>query len=324
MKRREFLIGSAVAAGLPGRTWGQSADKEKLGRIAIMTSSFSSIIRNPAHPDDPKRTLELLDLPDMYAEHYGIHYLEPTCQHFTSTEPAYLKEFAGRLKKAKSQLSQISLGQLSPVIPGSSATLLNISSQDAVLRLEAIDLTKQWIDHASFLGCTRVMVNQGTLMPEIRKETIATLKTMTDYGKTKNVKVTMETRGGGGGAGRGGRGRAGAAADKAEAAPARPSYSGDWRVLVEVLKGAGAWTNVDIGNFPNEEERHAALRVMLPMSSGSSHAHYAPERWSLHDTIQISKELGYKGIWSVESGGNNGPDAYSQVQTIVDALLKEI
>jgi hypothetical protein len=324
MKRREFLIGSAVAAGLPGRTWGQSADKEKLGRIAIMTSSFSSIIRNPAHPDDPKRTLELLDLPDMYAEHYGIHYLEPTCQHFTSTEPAYLKEFAGRLKKAKSQLSQISLGQLSPVIPGSSATLLNISSQDAVLRLEAIDLTKQWIDHASFLGCTRVMVNQGTLMPEIRKETIATLKTMTDYGKTKTVKVTMETRGGGGGAGRGGRGRAGAAADKAEAAPARPSYSGDWRVLVEVLKGAGAWTNVDIGNFPNEEERHAALRVMLPMSSGSSHAHYAPERWSLHDTIQISKELGYKGIWSVESGGNNGPDAYSQVQTIVDALLKEI
>ena len=317
-------MGAAVAVSATRRTWGQSADKEKLSRIAIMTACFSSIVKQPAHPDDPKRTLELLDLPDMYAEHYGVHYLEPTCQHFTSTETPYLKEFADRLKKAKSQLNQISLGQLSPVIPGSSATLLNISSPDPVLRLEAIDLMKQWIGHAAFLGCPRVMVNQGTLMPEIRTETIAALKAMTDYGKTKNVKVTMETRGGGGGAGRG-RGTAAAGGGSAEAAPARPaSYSGDWRVLLEVLKSAGAWTNVDIGNFPSEEERHAALRAMLPISSGSSHAHYAPERWNFHDTIQISKDLGYTGIWSVESGGNNGPDAYAQVQTIVDALVKEI
>lgn len=321
MKRREFLIGSAFAAGSGGRIWGQRSDsnKEKLDRIGIMTSSFSSIVRTPSHPD---RTMDLLDLPDMYAEHYGIHYLEPTCQHFTSTEPAYLKEFAGRLKKAKSQLNQISLGQLSPVLPNSSATLLCISSPDAELRLEAVELTKQWIDHAAFLGCTRVMVNQGTLMPEIRPETIATLKKMTDYGKAKNVKVTMETRGGGGGAARGGRGRGAAGSEPASARPT--SYSGDWRVLVEVLKGAGAWTNVDIGNYPSEEERHASLRVMLPMSSGSCHAHYAPERWNFHDTIQLSKDLGYKGIWSVEAGGNNGPDAYSSSQTIVDALLKEI
>jgi len=323
MRRREFLIGSAIVAGAR-RICGQTPQKEKLSRIAIMTACFSSIIKNPAHPDDPKRTLELLDLPDIFAEHYGVHYLEPTCQHFTSTETPYLKEFADRLKKAKSQLNQISLGQLSPVIPGSTATLLNISSPDPVLRLEGIDLTKQWIDYAAFLRCPRVMVNQGTLMPEIRTETIAALKVMTDYGKTKNVKVTMETRGGGGGGARG-PGRAVAGGGSAEAAPAKPaSYAGDWRVLVEVLKGAGAWTNVDIGNFPNEEERHAALRAMLPMSSGSSHAHYAPERWNFHDTIQISKELGYTGIWSVESGGNNGPDAYSQVQTIVDALVKEI
>lgn len=324
MRRREFLIGSAIAAGSAHKIWGQASDKEKLSRIGIMTSSFSSIVKNPDHPDDPKRTFELLDLPDMYAEHYGVHYMEPTCQHFTSTETPYLQEFAGRLKKAKIQLNQISLGQLSPVIPGSSATLLNISSPDGELRLEAIDLTKRWIDHAAFLDCPRVMINQGTLMPEIRTETIATLQTMTDYGKTKNVKVTMETRGGGGGGGRG-RGRAGARSGSAEAAPARsPSFAGDWHVLVGVLKGGGAWTNVDIGNFPSEEERHAALRIMFPMSSGSSHAHYAPERWNFHDTIQLSKELGYTGIWSVEGGGNNGPDAYSQVQTIVDALVKEI
>ena len=38
---------------------------------------------------------------------------------------------------------------------------LNISSPDPVLRLETVDLTKQWIDHAVTLGCPRVMVNQA-------------------------------------------------------------------------------------------------------------------------------------------------------------------
>jgi sugar phosphate isomerase/epimerase len=171
---------------------------------------------------------------------------------------------------------------------------INISAVDPLRRIEAIDLTKRWIDHAAELGCPRVMVNEGALAPEVRKETIAALKAMVDYGKTKKVFVTMETRG------------------------------DPWRVLVEVLKGAGASANPDTGNFVNEEERHAGLRVMYPMSSGSSHVHYAPDTWSLHDALQIAKEVGYKGLFSVESGTNNGPDPYARVQTVIDAILKEI
>jgi hypothetical protein len=60
------------------------------------------------------------------------------------------------------------------------------------------------------------------------------------------------------------------------------------------------------------------------LSSGSSHVHYAPEKWSLHDALQIAKEVGYKGLFSVESGANNGPDPYARVQTVIDAILKEI
>ena len=79
-----------------------------------------------------------------------------------------------------------------------------------------------------------------------------------------------------------------------------------------------------MGNYPNEEERHASMRVMMLISSGSTHAHYAPDRWSLHDAIQITRDVGYKGIFSIESGPNNGPDCYAQVQTVRDALLKEL
>jgi hypothetical protein len=318
MNRREFLIGSGLAAGCAGRGWAQTADKEKdkakLDRIAIMTLAFNTLLKSPAHPDDPKRTLEILDLPQMLVERYGTHHVELQHAHFASTESAYLKEFRERLKKARSQMNQINL----------EFGILNISSADPVLLVETIDLTKQWIDHAAEVGCPRVMVNQGTLAPEVKQTAIATLKAIGDYGKAKKVFVTMENRGGGGG-------RAGtpvAAASTAATATPAPAGRGPgtagWQVVVEVIKAAGIYANPDVGNFPDEEQRHAGLRVMYPMSSGSSHCHYNPERYSEADAIKISKEMGYKGLYSIEASANNGPDPYSAIQNILDELVKDI
>ena len=285
IRRREFLIGSAVIAGA-GRGRAATADPAKLSRIAIMTLCFSRVLKSAAHPDDPARNLDLFDIPQMFADRYGVHHVEVQHSHFASTQPAYLKEFRARLAKAKSQMNQICL-EFGP---------LNISSPEPVLRLETIDLTKQWIDHAVALGCPRVMVNQGTLAPEVRQEAIATLKTIGDYGKSKNVKVTMENRGSG------------------------PS----WDVVVEAIKGAGIYANPDVGNFPDEEARAAGLRVMYPLSSGSSHCHYDPEKYDESKAIAISKEVGYRGLYSIEASRNNGPDPYVAVQTILDELLKDI
>jgi len=326
MKRREFLIGSAIAAG-SGRVWGQRPDQAKLDRIAIMSLCFNPVIKSAAHPDDPKRTLEILDLPDMIAERYGVHHVEMQHSHFASTETAYLEEFRGRLKKAKSQMNQINV----------EFGTLNISATDPVLRVETIDLTKKWIDHAVVLGCPRVMVNQGTLAPEVRQAAIDTLKTMNAYGKAKKVYITMENRGGGGGGGRGGRAGTGATAaapapatppaatpgNTAAAVPPRPT-SPPWEVVVEVIKASGIWANPDVGNFPDEEARAAGLRAMYPLSSGSSHCHYNPERYNEANAIKISKEVGYKGLYSIEASANNGPDPYAAVQTILDELLQDI
>ena len=108
MRRREFLIGTAVAAGSqPLRA--ERADQAKLDRIAIMSLCFNPVIKSAAHPDDPKRTLDALDLPDMIAERYGVHRVELQHSHFASTEPSYLEEYRGRLKKAKSQMNQINV-----------------------------------------------------------------------------------------------------------------------------------------------------------------------------------------------------------------------
>ena len=312
MKRREFLIGAGLAAGA-GKLRADRPDQARLDRIAIMSLCFNPVIKSAAHPDDPKRTLDILDLPDMIAERYGVHHVELQHAHFASTEPGYLEEYRGRLKKAKSQMNQINV----------EFGTLNISSPDPVLRLETIDLTKKWVDHAVILGCPRIMVNQGTLAPEVRQSAIDTLKTINAYAKTKKVFITMENRGGGGG-GRGG--RAGTPAPNPAATPQTPPRppSPPWEVVVEVIKASGIWANPDIGNFPDEEARAAGLRVMYPLSSGSSHCHYNPERYSEANAIKISKEVGYKGLYSIEAGANNGPDPYTAVQTILDELVRDI
>ena len=314
MRRREFLIGAAIAAGSPALR-AERPGQAKLDRIAIMSLCFNPVIKSAAHPDDPKRTLDSLDLPDMIAERYGVHRVEMQHSHFLSTEHGYLEEFRGRMKKAKSQMNQINV----------EFGALNISSPDPVLRGETIDLTEKWIDHAVALGCPRVMVNQGTLAAEVRQAAIDTLKAINTYAKGKKVYVTMENRGGGGG-GRGGRAGAGAAAPAASGSPAMPPRpaSPSWEVVVEVIKAAGIWANPDVGNFPDEESRAAGLRAMYPLSSGSSHCHYNPERYSEADAIRISKEVGYKGLYSIEAGANNGPDPYAAVQTILDEILKDL
>jgi hypothetical protein len=312
MRRREFLAAAAAAAG---RAWGQRPDQAKLNRIAVMSLCFNSVLKNPAYPDDPKRTLAIMDLPDMVAEKYGIHYIEMQHSHFLSTEPAYLQDFRNRMKKAKSQMNQINL-EFGP---------MNISATDNVQRVQTIDLSKRWIDHAVALDCPRVMVNQGTLAPEVRQSAIDTLKAINAYAKAKKVFVTMENRGGGGGRGaRGATPATTAAANPATPAPPPRPPQASWEVVVEVINAAGIYANPDVGNFPDDQARAAGLRAMYPLSSGSSHCHYAPERYSEAAAINISKEVGYKGLYAIEASASNGPDPYTAVQTILEELLRDI
>jgi hypothetical protein len=145
IRRREFLISSGLAASAPG-AWSQSADRAKMDRVAIMSYSFNLIVKSDAHP---RRTLDILDFPDIMAQRYGIHNLEIQHNHFRSTEPDYLEEFRNRLKKAQSRMTQVVL-EFGP---------LNVSSADPIVRVETIDLTKRWIDLGVILGCPRVMIN---------------------------------------------------------------------------------------------------------------------------------------------------------------------
>jgi hypothetical protein len=299
VNRREFLISSAIAvSAVP--TWGQPTDQAKLDRVAVMSYSFDSIVKWGVHADDPQRMIDILDFPAIIAQRYGVHHVEIQHAYFRSTEPDYLEEFKNRLKQAKSQMTQLVL----------ELDELNVSSPDPVLRVETIDLTKRWIDHAVTLGCPRVMLNQGSLAPEVRQTAIDTLKKINAYAKTRKVWVTIENRDDPPGEG----GRAAVGAPPA-----------DWRDEYEVIKAAGIWANPDPGGFPDNQARWAGLRTMYPLSSGSSHLQYNPKRWSEAKVFQIAKEAGYKGLFSIEAVAEaNGSDPYKAVQSILDEYLRDI
>lgn len=271
-----------------------------------MSLSFGNILKNANQPDDPARTLDLMDIGQMYSDRFGIHHVELQHTHIPSTEEAWLKEFRARLAKTKSRVTNINL----------EFGTLTVSAPEPVLRLQAIDLTKRWIDHAATLGCPRVMVNQGALAQESKQVAIAALTLIGAYGKGKGIMVGVENRSAP---------RSGARGTPA-APPTAPAAQApiDYRLLVEVIRAAGVYANCDLGNFTDQESQLAGIRAMLPVSDGNCHVKLNPARYDLPKALALTKELGYKGLYSIEAGVNMGPDPYENTKRILDVILANI
>ena len=354
MERREFLITAAsVAAAASSRSvWAQApkdAKQSTLDRIAIMTLNFQSILKVPDVDDNPNRTLELFDIAQMIADKYGVHKVEFQHYHIPSTEPSYLKELRSHIEKSKSRMTQINL----------EFSGLNMSAPRLRDRLMAIDLTKAWVDHAVMLGAQRVMINQGAqggtanVMPthENKVYGIPALKAMADYGQSKGIIVSMETRGAGGGGRRGGgpgtapapagqtpttasaaapTSAQGAAAQTAPAAPGSPPATPTtppmpqpevWALMAEILKASGAHANVDVGGAgaANQEELHQCLKMLFPYNAGTMHTR-VNTRWDLATAIKyLEHDLGYKGLYTIEA--SNGHEGTQQIYDVVVATL---
>lgn len=307
MKRREFLLSAAavpfVVAQAP-----KDAKQSTLDRIAIMTLNFQSMLRVPDEPDGPNRTLEVFDVADMIADKYGAHKVEFQHYHIPSTEPSYLKELRGRIEKSRSRMTQINL----------EFSGLTMSAPRLRDRLMAIDLTKMWIDHAVTLGAQRVMINQGSqggsspVMPthENKVYGIPALKAMADYGRSKGIIVSVETRG----AGRG-------AASAPPQAPPTMTQPEVWALLAEILQAAGARANVDVGGAgaANQEELHQCLKMLFPFTAGSMHTR-VNQRWDLATAIRfLEHDLGYKGLYTIEA--SNGHEGTQPIYDVVVATV---
>jgi sugar phosphate isomerase/epimerase len=285
MQRREFLITSAMALGSAARPLGwMQPPQSKTDRLAIMVYSFQRVLKLAARPSSPERTLEVSDVPEMFADRYKVHNVEMQHNYFESTEASFFKDFLARLAKTRSRVSNINL----------ELGNMNIAAPDPALRAQAIDLTRAWIDHAVLLGSPRVMINQGKLTQENKAAAIEALTHMTAYGQRKKIMVGAEPRG------------------------------DDFTLLTEVIRAGGAYTNPDVGNFGGDQaHQHDGIRAMFPYTGGNCHMKMLnPATYDLAAAIALIKSLGYTGLYSIENEQQGDP--YENVQKVYDLVLANI
>jgi hypothetical protein len=240
-------------------------------------------------PVEPKQ-LDIMDMPELLADRYGLHNMEIQQIYLLSMEPSYYARFNERLKKAKCKVTNMPL-ELDE--PGSTYSgLIGPCSPDPAGRAKAIELTKQWIDIAAMIGCPSVMMNQGRDFTANLEASIETLKTMGAYGRTKNVVVTLENRG----------------------RTTSPEQ------LADLIKASGIKANPDLGNFPDEETRTRGMRLLMPLAHGNCHVKMR-EGMDFGRSIRLAEELGYKGVYSIEGGG---PDPNVGIPKFIEALTQNM
>ena len=130
------------------------------------------------------------------------------------------------------------------------------------------------------------MINQqqAQLTKETREGAVAAMKAMADYGRPKNVKVSVETRG------------AGTTGVQSSRFGMKP-----WEFMLGIIKDAGAASNVDIGNVGamNQQELHDCIKAWFSTSSGNMHVKSSPF-WDIGQAVKFTESLGYKGLYAIE------------------------
>ena len=283
-----FFVAAASVA-----TYGKAQDTvlmSKLDRVGAMSGNFDGLlkeVRDWSQPASPGE-LDIMDFPSMLASRYHIHNVEVQQIHFLSMEPSYFDKFHARLQKANSRMVNMPLELDESGYKG----IISPCSPDPQIRAHAIDLTKQWIDRSAMIECPSIMPNQGMLLEGDLTPAIDALKQLADYGSSKGVSIILEPRG-----------------------------KTPIDTLVKVIKEAGIYANPDIGNFGNEENTERGLRLMYPLAKTVSHVKWNPERFNFATAISISKEMGFKGVYSMETGG---PEPYAMQQQLLDYLVANL
>jgi sugar phosphate isomerase/epimerase len=256
-------------------------------RIAVSSWSFHTFFE-PDKTNSGKERWDPRDFPEMIADRYGVHNVEMVLPHLGPIEPSLVREFKARLAKARSRLVNM------PLDYGELWNTASISSTDAAERAHAIALYKKGIDAAAALECPCVRADPGKVNLNDPSLTIDSYKELAAYARGKGITLVVENHG---------------------------DIARNPEILVTVLKRAGVGSLPDIGNFPDDETRQRGLALMFPLAGGVAHAKMRDDM-DFARCLQIAKDAGFDGVWSIEASGRTDP--FVEVQTMAAALVKHL
>jgi sugar phosphate isomerase/epimerase len=230
--------------------------------------------------------MQLLSFAEMIVDRYGIHNIEVVSTHAASTAHSYFREFEACLDHAGVRVVNI------PVDYAELWEKPALSATDPAERRRAIELYSKWIDNAAWMRVHSVRCDPGIINLDDLSPTIDSYRALVSYAQPKGVDVVVENHG---------------------------SSSRHPEQLAEILTDSGAGALPDFGNFPDQETRERGLRLLFPLAKSICHVKVDPARFDLRHCVEIARESGFAGVYSIEATG--GGDPYAAVQEIAEALL---
>ncbi len=285
INRRNFLFGTAAAAAtcaLSRVAVAQDAgNRAKLDRISLLTNDFSGIL--PEIWDRSKTVApQKLDMMDVPdAVADRLHLHHLEVCSFNLLSMD--PTYIGDFKKRLRKARSKVVDLIVELDPPATAYkgVVSVCSPDPEIRAHAREETKKWIDIAAVLGSPSIMPNQGVhYLPQDLKPSIEGLKALVDYGKPKGVAVILEPRG-----------------ERLDQ-------------LVELIQGSGAHSNPQVATA-------AGLQLLYPLAITVQHV---GPRSNLATAIPLSKKMGFKGWFSIETDG--GPDPWAPIQEVISSLMQ--
>jgi hypothetical protein len=312
MLRRDFLSQLAGAASLALESSGRAlaytkqrrhhgaSPRPTLDRISISTWSLHNYFRATRESTFkvPGPALVLLDFPDVIVDRYRVRRFELRASHFPSTDPAYLKELKYALVHTQSTVVNLAV-DIDQCGPDGA-----FSDPDHEARLAAFEAVQSWVDVAHSLGVKCISVAPGKFDPENLNRTAEAYKVLAAYSQSKGVHVIVENQNGFG--------------------DERPE---DLARVINLagLGRIGALPN--FANFPDEPTRAKGLKMLFPLALTMCHANLtelnadgARPVFDFPQAIEIAKQSGFRGIYTIEFDGPGDP--YAGIQKTLDELLK--
>jgi sugar phosphate isomerase/epimerase len=312
MLRREFLArlnaGAASAAlGLKGDSSAgainpRAAASAKLERIAISTWSLHSYFHATRGRDFNLSgpMLALPDFPALILDKYQVNHLEFCAVHFDSLEPAYLREIESSLAKTNSVVVNVLL-DIKECGPDGT-----FSDPDRRRRAVAIDAIKQWMDIARELGTPSVRVDPGNIDRGNPAPTTESYQEIALYAQAKGMRVIVENVHAFG-----------------------TEHPEEIVGLIKRVSPVSVGALPDFANFPDPATREKGLKMLFPYAPTVCHAKGVEfdalgveKTFDFPQAIEISRQAGFRGVYSIEF---NGPgDPYAGIQKTLDELLKYV
>jgi sugar phosphate isomerase/epimerase len=263
------IVGAGVVAGALGAT-GASAAPQRDYKVSLALWSLHKAIG--------AKQVDMLDVPKMSAQDFGIDGLELVSTLLASTERPYLDTLAKNAADNKVKLLLI-------MVDGQG----EIAAEAEEKRQEAVTNHKKWIDIANHFGCHSIrmnwagapheIVNDNAALKAVIDRSVPGFHALAEYGDHKNVNVIIENHGG--------------ASSHPEAVVQ----------LMESVNHPRFGTLPDFGNFPEEIDKYLAIDLLMNYAKAVSAKCY-----DFDPATGLETKLDYPRIIStvVDKHGYNG------------------